>query len=340
MNRVRLESPALERSHTTHSDVYSLTRALDPVSPSAPRWATELAGGPATTSWLHFPSPRGSATGSDSPSGCATEIRTGAEIALVTTRLESIGGHDRESLGTLLEAFILESLETLATTAFPHPVRVWNFLPGISDTVADGLDRYQVFNIARHRAFVRFFGHSAVVAGRIPTASCVGHSGNALVTCTLGAASPGVPIENPLQVPAFAYSTKFGPKPPCFARAALTRLGSRRLLLVAGTASIRGEDSTHPRSLPDQLAETVSNLRAVVAQGRAAAGLPSTVADGPLTGVTAARVYYRNPDDLPPIKRGLPPELANVADVEFVRADICREELLVEIEIVVDVDRV
>jgi len=47
-----------------------------------------------------------------------------------------------------------------------------------------------------------------------------------------------------------------------------------------------------------------------------------------------------DPDDLPPIKRGLPPELANVADVEFVRADICREELLVEIEIVVDVDRV
>ena len=45
--------------------------------------------------------------------------------------------------------------------------------------------------------------------------------------------APGVAIENPRQTPSYHYSRRYGPRPPCFARA--TRFGS---LLFIGTPEI------------------------------------------------------------------------------------------------------
>ena len=149
-----------------------------------------------------------------------------------------------------------------------------------------------------------------------------------------------MPVENPRQVSAFEYSSKFGPRPPCFSRAGLVEVVGERLLLVAGTASVCGEESVHAGSLEAQLRETVVNLRAVVAEARRVDGVPHADDVGScLKGVRATRVYYRRREDLAWLERSLPRELVAGAEVEYVLADICRNELLVEIELLVDVAR-
>jgi hypothetical protein len=267
-------------------------------------------------------------------------IRTGSEASLVCVAMVGVDHWTVESLETAVAEMIGATLEGLRGTACPEPVRLWNFLPGICAPVGDGLDRYRVFNRARHQVFEKWFGECTVREGALPTASCVGHHGRSIAIHALGMRAPALALENPRQVPAFAYSLKFGPKPPCFSRAGLVHCAGRRLLLVAGTASVRGEESVHAGSLEAQCRETVINLETVISAGRAAAspaGAPES--SSAFDGLLASRIYYRNLPDLDRLSALLPTDLLACLEVEFVHADICREELLVEIELALDVGR-
>src|SRR5215211_4830680 len=55
-----------------------------------------------------------------------------------------------------------------------HPVRFWNFVPGIHADMGGGRDRYMVFNAGRYAAFEEWFGQSALFTRTVPTASAVG----------------------------------------------------------------------------------------------------------------------------------------------------------------------
>src|SRR5580765_4280278 len=108
-------------------------------------------------------------------------------------------------------------LEEMMLAAPSHMVRFWAFLPGIHDDLGVGLDRYMAFNVGRYDAFAAHFGRPTVFGQSVPTASAVGVQGDEFVLYGLAAAEPGVPVENPRQVPAYHYSRRFGPMPPCFA---------------------------------------------------------------------------------------------------------------------------
>jgi hypothetical protein len=213
----------------------------------------------------------------------------------------------------------------LQAEGFPHPVRMWTFVPGIHEPMAPGLDRYRVFNTGRYDAFTRWFGASEAFARVLPAASAVGHEGDHLALAVLGLPTPGVPVENPRQVPAFEYSQAHGPRPPCFSRAMVARLPVGMRLLVSGTASIRGEDSIHGGSLESQLNETFENLD----------GLVQNVGGGHRfcsSGIETARVYFPRVLDRAALTAGVSARLPAAANVEYVAARICRPELLLEIE--------
>ncbi|MCX5689758.1 MAG: hypothetical protein NTV94_08245, partial [Planctomycetota bacterium] len=55
-----------------------------------------------------------------------------------------------------------------------------------------------------------------------------------------------------------------------------------------------------------------------------------------LEGTIATRIYHRNTPHLSTFKSLLPPSLSEAPELECIHADICRPELLVEIELVVD----
>lgn len=301
-------------------------------APPVPAWALALVNGPQTTTRVAMPPAGGVATEWGN-----VQVRTGGEAALVSVTLDSTARWDSPAIGANIQEMIRLSLDGLRGTPFVEPVRLWNFLPGICEPVADGLDRYRVFNMARHRAFEAWFGAGALSSGLLPTASCVGHHGSTIAVHALGAVRAATPVENPRQIPAFAYSKKFGPRPPCFSRAGLATLGGQRVLMVAGTASIIGEESMHGDSLALQFGETLVNLEAIIAEGRRVHGGASGTAA--FEGVRAVRVYYRRTADLAWLRERMPREWAENGNVEFVHADICRDELLVEIEMVVDVGR-
>jgi len=220
--------------------------------------------------------------------------------------------------------------ERLGTLPASHPVRFWNFIPGIhapsNDPARPGaaMDRYMVFNAGRYDACRTWLGGEDAFARLLATASGVGHQGADLIVHALATAEAGSAVENPRQVPAYQYSRRYGPKPPCFARATTVNLRGRRMLLIGGTASVRGEESVFVDDLRKQVGETLDNLAAL---------LQAATADdtaGPHL-MTDVRVYHVNPGDEPALRTIVAPAFPS-ARIEFVRADICRQDLLVEIE--------
>lgn len=224
-----------------------------------------------------------------------------------------------------------------------HPVRFWNHIPDVRRTSAEGLDRYMVFNAGRFAACSAWFGGPQSFDRLLPTASAVGHHGADLVVHALAGSDPGVAVENPRQVPSYRYSPRFGPRPPCFARATVLPdlAGRGPVILVAGTASIRGEQTMHPGDVRAQTLETFENLGALV---RAASErhAPGTTGVGRTRRTLAAfdglrmfrdlRVYYVRAADRKVVSGMVAAALPHLRRVEYVRADLCRPDLLVEIE--------
>lgn len=207
-----------------------------------------------------------------------------------------------------------------------HPVRLWNFIPGILEPLGDLPHRYMVFNAGRFEALSALLGGDEGIDRSVVTASGVGHGGRDLLVHCLAAEAPGRPVENPRQVSSYRYSRRFGPTPPCFARATRFRPVDEEApwLLVGGTASVVGEESAHETSLDDQLAETLHNLAAVV-EAAGAGG-------DPLAAYRHLRIYFVRPEDRDHLASRLRERLGEAAELELVRADLCRPELLVEIE--------
>src|SRR3954470_24162766 len=100
-----------------------------------------------------------------------------------------------------------------------HPVRFWNHIPDIRHSENPGVDRYMAFNAGRFAACSAWFGAPDQFDRLLPTASAVGHAGPDLVVHVLAGDADGRSIENPRQTPSYRYSQRYGPRPPCFARA-------------------------------------------------------------------------------------------------------------------------
>lgn len=280
--------------------------------PEPPAWAIDIAAG---------------------RSGPALSIADLDRSRLVSTRIAGCAALDAPSLERAVADAYAVLADALAGSGH-HPVRFWNFVPGIHADMGDGRDRYMVFNAGRYAAFERWFGQAALFTRTLPTASAVGIAAGDLTIHALGAREGGVPVENPRQVPAYRYSERYGKLPPCFARATIVgRAGAERRLLVGGTASIVGEDSRHERDARQQALETFENLAELIAAAR------RQIADEQPAGARAAfdaftelRVYIVRDADAPLLREMVDERFGRTARIEFAQADLCRRELLVEIE--------
>lgn len=235
---------------------------------------------------------------------------------------------------------VVEAYETifeqLEPTAFAHPVRFWAFVPGIHDDLGAGLDRYMAFNAGRYGAFAAHFGRPTSFDRSIPTASAVGVQGDQFLLHCLATDEPGLPVENPRQVSAYHYSRRFGPMPPCFARATLLRGRTHQpMLLVGGTASITGEESRHAGDLDAQARETFRNLASVVASA-AGRTRPDDLGTAEIKTLLAAfrelRVYYTDAAHQCSLGGLVDATFSPQCRVEWMQASLCRPELLIEIE--------
>lgn len=263
--------------------------------------------------------------------GLSLEVTRGEGFCFASVRIRDARGLDRTALHAATAGAYRRIEAELRVRNAPHPVRLWNHIPGIHEPMEDGQDRYMVFNAGRYEALSAWFGRETFDT-RVATASGVGHDGEDLILHCLAADRPGRAVDNPRQIKPYHYSRKFGPLPPCFARATVLPApaeGAR--LLVGGTASIVGEESVHLGDLERQTAETLAHLAALV---RAAAGEP--IGEGEdraaLARYREVRVYYPDPGRLADLQNLLQDAFPEAGPIEWVRAGLCRAELLVEIE--------
>jgi chorismate lyase / 3-hydroxybenzoate synthase len=227
-------------------------------------------------------------------------------------------------LQTLSEQAYARIFRLLDAQGLPHLWRVWNYLADINGE-SGGMERYRQFNLGRARAFE----HSARgVAGRVPAACAIGVASGPLSIAFLAGATPLVTIENPRQVSAFHYPADYGPRAPIFSRAALAYPPGQEFLFVSGTASIVGHRSLHDGQVQAQAQEAMENVEAVLAEARA-----QSRSGGFSPDALNYRVYVRHTADLPAV-RSVMTARVGAAPVLYVQADICRRELLVEVEAV------
>jgi chorismate lyase/3-hydroxybenzoate synthase len=260
------------------------------------------------------------------------EAVEGGGFCLASTRIRNARHLDGAAFhGATARAYRWIRAE-LCERGFSHPVRLWNHIPGIHDPMGDDQDRYMVFNAGRFEALSEWFGRERFDT-RIATASGVGHDGQDLVLHCLAADRPGRAVDNPRQIAPYRYSRRYGPLPPCFARATVIQPPhGLPLALAGGTASIVGEQSVHPGDLERQTDETLTNLAVLL---RAAAGLPEDPSGDRAAALAAfrdVRVYFPDPQRVDDLRILLKDAFPGAGSIEWVHADICRAELLVEIE--------
>lgn len=204
----------------------------------------------------------------------------------------------------------------------PHLWRVWNYLADIN-LETHGLERYRQFNIGRQDAFLAGCRDST---GNVPAACALGLAGGPLSIAFLAGRLPAVPVENPRQISAYHYPADYGPRSPTFSRGALVYPAGQEILFVSGTASIVGHQTVHIGDVAAQCREAMVNIAAVFAEAN------RLRRSGEFSLSEASyRVYLRAAEDLPAIQPVLR-ELMGDAPCIVIQADVCRADLLVEIE--------
>jgi len=206
---------------------------------------------------------------------------------------------------------------------FSFIYRFWNYMADING-VSQGLERYRQFNLGRQDAFLAC-GRN--VAGELPAACALGLAQGPLQIAFLAGNVTSRAIENPRQVNAYDYPEDYGPRSPTFSRANLLRLPEGEILFISGTASIVGHRTLHPDDVLGQTRETLSNLEALITEANLA--IEQRIFD---PSQLVYRVYVRHAADMPAICEELKRLAGGKTNAVFLQADICREDLLLEIE--------
>lgn len=244
-------------------------------------------------------------------------VRTAGDLALVAAVFPDTG-----DLAASAETAYLQLYAAAAELGRPHALRAWHYFAHIHDREVDA-DRYQRFCAGRRRALDAL----GLPATALPAASLLGDTTAGLLLYALLDARPGRQVENPRQVSAFRYPARYGHARPAFSRAVLRADAQPAELYISGTASIAGHASRHSTAIA-QLDEIAENLKALLAAAEISEDSPSKG----LGAVAPLKVYLRRPGDLPAVKAALEPQLPKGHPVLYLRADVCRPELLVEIE--------
>lgn len=228
----------------------------------------------------------------------------------------------------------LAVLSTLRQLEKPHPLRIWNYVArinepedgddtGTGEANGTGQERYRLFNSGRRDALRELdFGMSEGA----PAACALGKCEGPLQVAVLSHRHAPVAIENPRQVNAYDYPTQYGADAPVFSRAAWMPAATEGegMLLISGTSSIVSHETLHAGNVREQTRETLRNLQALldVAEHKGAPALPLQSLEG--------RVYIRHASDAAAVREVL--QAAGVERLHYVQADVCRADLLVEIE--------
>lgn len=212
-------------------------------------------------------------------------------------------------------------------------VRQWNYIERITG-VEEGRQHYQAFNDAR----TAFYNQAAWTNG-YPAATGIGVThGGILVDIDAVLPADGecyvTPLDNRLQVAAHNYSESVlvtgqtEKSTPKFERGKCVNFGSSGVIYISGTAAIRGEESLKGAALPEQLYATMENIAYLISlENVTAAGATCRFQPS----VEMLRIYLKDMSAVKEAKELMGAFRLSVP-VVYLWADVCRDELLIEIE--------
>ena len=202
--------------------------------------------------------------------------------------------------------------------------RQWNYIQDITEE-SNGRQNYQELNDARS-----LFYEENGWRSNYPAATGIGTSRGGVmieIMATSGGNPANCPIDNPLQTAAHVYSQRVlignseeQKTTPKFERA---RIAGENIY-ISGTAAIRGEESLSSLDITGQTEATMQIMNALIAPDNIPIPCRSTVYD-------TLRVYVKREEDILPAQEYLQ-EHYPAAQKHFVVSDVCRPELLIEIE--------
>ncbi len=217
-----------------------------------------------------------------------------------------------------------------------HIIRQWNYIESIAwlDNVPDSEQNYQVFNDVR----AHYYNQGDFKFG-YPAATGIGmDTGGVIIDFIALSESEQVkiqPIVNPGQIDAHKYSElvlegKSAQKcTPKFERAKLITIGERNYIYVSGTASILGEKTMHKGDVEKQTITTIDNINQLFSEeNQEILGLNFDVSK---IRFSHLRVYVKHQEDIPAVER-ICESMLNCNSTLYLVSDVCREDLLVEIE--------
>lgn len=222
---------------------------------------------------------------------------------------------------------------------FDQVIRTWLYLGDIVGPEGD-TQRYKELNRAR----TDFFEGIRFIADRTPpecngavypASTGIGTSETDLAMSCIALVTDrkdivATPLENPLQTSAFDYAAKYSLKSPKFARAMALSCGPYATIFVSGTASITNSETRYVGDIEGQTRQTLDNIEALISQknlaDHAMPGLGTA-----LDGLALVRVYIKRQEDYAKCRAVCEARLGELPIV-YAIADVCRPELLVEIE--------
>ncbi len=233
-----------------------------------------------------------------------------------------------ETPSTLLSTVAYNAYRCLLVQAralgYPHLLRAWNYFPHINRK-SEGLERYQRFCAGRHQALAEGLSD---FPRTLPAGTAVGTMSGPLSIHFLASRQPGTHIENPRQVSAYEYPPVYGLRSPSFARATLRSSISGSHLLIAGTASVVGHVSEHIGEPYKQTMEIMHNLNALLTHTEQLYGITR----GQWYGQALFKIYIRYPEHFATIRDILREQLPSHTQVLYLQGEMCRSELLLEVE--------
>lgn len=231
---------------------------------------------------------------------------------------------------------IMEQILLAEGLSFSNIFRQWNYIEEITSKEGPDKQHYQQFNNVRSKYYAK-----ADFENGYPAATGIGTVAGGVIVSFYAASPKGlhvISVENPLQRAAFDYTEEvlvgdedyqgFRKCTPKFARAKFVENAASKQVYISGTASIREERTIAEDDVVEQTIVTIDNIEKLISEETLSA------IDQPvehLPQIEFFRVYIKQPGDFERVKETCElrwPKIPNI----YVISDVCRENLLVEIE--------
>ena len=233
---------------------------------------------------------------------------------------------------------LMASILKTENLSFSHVVRQWNYIESIlAQNCMNGIFRqnYQSFNDVRSHYY-----SSADFSSGYPAATGIGmNAGGVILEFIAFQGSKEVdilPLSNPLQKDAQQYKQDVlvgeslaEKTPPKFERAKLIVKDNSGLIFISGTAAVRGQNTVHRGDVIRQTRSTIQNISELISRKNLKKSGVATAFD--TEPFSYLRVYVKHAEDFPTVRTVCEQTYGDIPS-QYLVSDICREDLLVEIE--------